>query len=147
MRMPAGDSYFVDTNVFLYRFDAQDPVKRRIADECIGALWSSGTGRISWQVIFEFYANVVTKAKLSSSIAREAVEDLLLWNPLPPSDGMLHRAWHWCDSAQLNFWDAMIVAAAEQSGARYLLTEDLQADRQFGTVTVLNPFKQDLSSK
>jgi predicted nucleic acid-binding protein len=43
-------------------------------------------------------------------------------------------------AAQLSYWDALIVAAAERSGARYLLSEDFQADRQYGDVRVVNPF-------
>jgi predicted nucleic acid-binding protein len=35
----------------------------------------------------------------------------------------------------------MIVAAAEQTGCRYLLSEDFQAGRRFGDVTVVNPFE------
>jgi len=37
------------------------------------------------------------------------------------------------------------VAAAERSGARYLLTEDLQAGRVFENVQVIDPFRQSPS--
>ncbi len=55
---------------------------------------------------------------------------------------MLHRAWHWCDRAQINFWDALILAAAEQSGCRWVLSEDFQSGRKFGPVTMVNPFER-----
>lgn len=40
----------------------------------------------------------------------------------------------------LSFWDALIVVAARRTGASVLLSEDLQAGRAFGALTVQNPF-------
>ena len=40
----------------------------------------------------------------------------------------------------LHFWDALMVASAQQQGCRWLLTEDLQHDQTFDTVRVVNPF-------
>jgi predicted nucleic acid-binding protein len=45
------------------------------------------------------------------------------------------------DSAGLSYWDALILASAEEAGCGYLLSEDFQTGRTFGTVTVVNPFK------
>ncbi len=45
------------------------------------------------------------------------------------------------DTAQLSFWDALIVAAAERRGCQWLLSEDFQAGRKIGPVTVVNPFR------
>jgi predicted nucleic acid-binding protein len=43
------------------------------------------------------------------------------------------------DSAQLTYWDALILAAAQRSGARYLLSEDFQTNHRYDGVEVLNP--------
>ena len=40
-----------------------------------------------------------------------------------------------------SWWDALILAAALQSGARYLLTEDLQSGQEVDTLTIVNPFE------
>ena len=37
----------------------------------------------------------------------------------------------------------MIVAAAERSRCRWLLSEDFQAGRKFGELTVVNPFEHE----
>lgn len=42
---------------------------------------------------------------------------------------------------RLAFWDALIVQVAVEGGADTLFSEDLQHGRQFGTVTVQNPFR------
>lgn len=41
------------------------------------------------------------------------------------------------------FGDARILAAAERARCRWLLSEDFQAGRQFGSVTIVNPFRNE----
>lgn len=134
------DSFFVDTNVLLYALNANTPDKQQIAGSWLQALWKGKAGRISWQVVHEFYSNAVRKLSVPKNVARLAVDQLMEWNPEPPMHATIQRAWHWCDSAQLNFWDALIVAAAEQAGCRWLLSEDFHDGRRFGAVNVVNPF-------
>lgn len=43
----------------------------------------------------------------------------------------------------ISIWDALIVRAAELSGCRRLLTEDLSHGRSYGSVTAWDPFRQD----
>jgi predicted nucleic acid-binding protein len=76
---------FVDTNVLLYSFDARHPEKRDRALGWLDYLWRTGEGRLSWQVLNEFYVNVTRRLQpgLSVEQARLEVEDLATWNPLP----------------------------------------------------------------
>jgi predicted nucleic acid-binding protein len=41
---------------------------------------------------------------------------------------------------QISLWDALIVSAARASGAREILTEDLNNGQDYGGVRVRNPF-------
>lgn len=43
---------------------------------------------------------------------------------------------------KISFWDALIVQAAEGSGAGLLYSEDLAAGQRYGSVRVVNPFSQ-----
>ncbi len=138
-----GGSVFVDTNVPLYSLRSNEASKQRAAREWMATLWDHESGRISWQVIHEFYSNAVGKLKVPRAYVRAEVEDLLKWDPEPTQHATVLRAWHWCDSAQLNYWDALIVASAEQAGCRWLLSEDFQPGRRFGMVTVINPFEHE----
>ena len=79
--------------------------------------------------------------RVENAEARRIVEDLSQWRPVETSPGLIGEAWRWMDSAQLSYWDALIVAAAQRCGARYLLSEDLQHGRMFENVQVLNPFE------
>jgi len=44
------------------------------------------------------------------------------------------------DEARINFWDAMIVAAAIKSGATRILSEDLNPGQTIAGVRIENPF-------
>jgi predicted nucleic acid-binding protein len=139
--MSAGDLFFVDTNLLLYYVDPVDTEKQARAGEWLNCLWLEGTGRLSWQVLHEFYWNAVRKMGLEAEKAREMVQDLAHWKPVDTSLGLMRQAWQWTDLAQLSYWDALILAAAERTGARYLLSEDFQQDRRFNSICVVNPFK------
>ncbi|HEY9068557.1 MAG TPA: hypothetical protein VIO33_26460, partial [Burkholderiaceae bacterium] len=41
----------------------------------------------------------------------------------------------------LNYWDALMVAAAQQQGCTMLLTEDLQHDQRIDGVRIVDPFR------
>lgn len=77
--------------------------------------------------------------------AREILEDLAHWTPVDTTLGLVQQAWHWTDFAQLSYWDAIILAAAQRASARYLLSEDFQPNRRYDCVQVLNPFDDSAS--
>lgn len=138
--MPAGDRFFVDTNVLLYEIDASAPIKQRQAHSWIDLLWEESAGALSWQVLHEFYVNATGKLRSSASHARSVVELFTQWQPVDTTYALIQRAWYWTDTAQLSHWDALIVAAAERRGCQWLLSEDFQAGQKLGTITVVNPF-------
>lgn len=47
---------FVDTNVLLYQIDRADPRKHKIARHWREWLWATRRGRLSFQVLQEFYS-------------------------------------------------------------------------------------------
>jgi predicted nucleic acid-binding protein len=138
--MSGADNFFADSNLLLYCVDPVESEKRVRALEWLDQLWMTGSGRLSWQVLHEFYWNAVRKMRLEPARAREMVEDLSHWKPVDSTLGLIQQAWYWVDTAQLAYWDALILAAAQRSGARYLLTEDFQGDRHYQDIQVLNPF-------
>lgn len=131
---------FVDTNILLYAADRTDLRKQKIASDWLRRLWESGTGRLSWQVLNEFYWNGTRKLKLSNELVRGTLTAFHRWQPVAMNHVLATRAWHWTDSAGLTYWDSLIVAAAEAAGCARLLSEDFQEGREFDSVTVFNPF-------
>jgi predicted nucleic acid-binding protein len=55
---------FVDTNVFVYLHDDSEPEKKLRADDWIAFLVGHRSGRLSFQVLQEFYTILTRKLKL-----------------------------------------------------------------------------------
>jgi predicted nucleic acid-binding protein len=137
---------FVDTNVLIYALDRADLKKQEAARAWRAELWKSRRGRISFQVLQEFYVKVTQKWPGARQEARSEVRDLLAWRPVTVDDVILEHGWGIQDRYRLSFWDALIVAAAKSASCAYLLTEDLQAGQDFDGLQVVNPFLSDPSS-
>ena len=137
---------FVDTNVFIYALDDADLKKQAAAREWRAELWRRRQGRISFQVLQEFYAKVTYKWPNVRQAARSEVRDLLAWRPVNVDGGILDNAWKIQDRFPMSFWDALIVAAAKSASCRYLLTEDFQAGQDLDGLLVVNPFRTDPAS-
>ena len=63
------DVVFVDSNILVYAHDADAGPKRDRAVKSLRLLWESGAGRLSVQVLQEFY--VVTTRKLKVPLSEE----------------------------------------------------------------------------
>ena len=136
---------FVDTNVFVYARDASEPDRQPRARAWIDHLWANAQGRLSLQVLDEYYVTVTRKLNpgLTPALARADVRDLMAWRPVPVDHAIVEAAWDIEDRHALSWWDALIVASAEHLGCDQLLSEDLQNAQRFGAVTVVNPFVHD----
>src|SRR5258708_6810903 len=137
---------FVDSNVFLYAMDEADPKKQQAARDWRAELWKNRLGRISFQVLSEFYVNALRKRPGARDEARAEVRDLLAWNPLTTDVALLEQGWKIQDRYQLSHWDALIVAAAKASSCGYLLTEVLQTGQKGDGIVVLYLFLRRYSS-
>ncbi len=144
--MNGDDKYFVDSNVLLCAHDARNQLKQHQAESWLEWLWQHAAPHVSWQVLQEFYANAVLKMRVPPLYARKVVSLWSEWNPPEVTLGLLERAWFWSDQANISFWDSMIVAAAERARCRWLLSEDFQAGREFGDLTIVNPFEHEPGS-
>ena len=134
---------FVDTNVLVYSRDVSEPPKQAQAMVWMRHLWNTHTGRLSYQVLQEFYITVTEKLDpgLDRESARKDISSLLPWRPIALDIRVLDGAWHIQDRFGLSWWDALIVSAGQVSGCHYLLSEDLQVGQVFGNLQIINPFQ------
>jgi predicted nucleic acid-binding protein len=134
---------FVDTNVLVYQLDTRNPDKQGRAQAWLDHLWTTRTGRISFQVLQEFYVTVTRKMNpgLDREVARKVVRALWAWSPVLVDDRIFMAAWMLQDRFELSWWDSLIVAAAKTSQCSHLLTEDLQHGQDLEGLRVLNPFQ------
>jgi predicted nucleic acid-binding protein len=133
---------FVDTNVLAYAHDRSEIEKQAIAQRVLDELWRDRTGALSTQVLQEFYVVATRKfdPRMPARVAREIVALYADWSVTAVDLAMILDASVLEEAHSLSFWDALIVEAARRSGARRLLTEDLQAGRAIGDIRIENPF-------
>lgn len=132
---------FVDTNILIYAHDRDAGDKRKLAARALDKLWDTQSGRLSVQVLQEFYVTVTKKLtnNLGRATAREVIRSYTPWVHYPTTPDTILRASEIAELSQLSFWDGLIVASAEQAGATRLYTEDLNAGQSIVGVRIVNP--------
>ena len=137
------DTFFLDTNIFVYSFDISAPDKSRRANQLIARALSSGKGVVSYQVIQEFF-NVALRRFTQPMKAKEAEEYLkTVFLPLlrvHSSQSLYLNALDLASGHRLPWYDSLIVASALQAQCGRLLSEDFQHGRKFETLQIENPF-------
>lgn len=135
----------IDTNVLVYLFDSRFPAKQRVATDLLRRGIAEDSVRLPHQAIVEFIAAVTRPIRghiilRQSDALREAEEFLKQFTVLYPNEAIVRDAIRGCAAYQLSWFDAHIWAYAEHYGLTEILTEDLQHDRLYGSVRVVNPF-------
>ncbi len=135
----------IDTNIFVYAFDAGSGHKHSVAQELIGRSWK-GEERyaVSTQNLAEF--SVVVREKAEHPVPAEDVREFLSlilrsrdWQILGYGAKTIIRAHEIRDEYHLHFWDALIAATMEEHTIRTIITEDAHF-RRIPWISVQDPF-------
>ena len=133
-------SAFMDTNIFVYSVSVapEDATKRRMAL----ALLAEAEIHLSLQVVQEFVHVCLRKTRLGvgDGALERAVRQMLTFPCHRPDASSVLRALELHRSHRISYWDAAIVAAAQDLGCRTLYSEDLNHGQAYAGVLVLNPF-------
>jgi predicted nucleic acid-binding protein len=133
---------FLDTNVLAYAHDRSETRKQPIAQALLDVLWRTRSGVLSTQVLQEFY--VVATRKFDPPMRRGAAREIVAlygeWPIVQVDVALILAASKLEERHAFSFWDALVVEAARRCGATRLLTEDLQAGRRIGGISIENPF-------
>ncbi len=140
------DNAFVDTNILLYARDASEPAKQPVAASLLAELWESRKGRISVQILNEFFVNVTRKLDpgMSAEEAWDDIEAFMAWRPVALDGPILSRTFAAYRRYNLSWWESMVVAAAEASNCSRIFSEDLSHTQIYFGITVINPFTESL---
>jgi predicted nucleic acid-binding protein len=135
--------FFLDTNVFVYEFDARAPAKAAQASKLIRTALRTKRGVVSYQVIQEFF-NVAFKS-FAKPLPVDDAESYLrtIFTPLlavHSSPRLYVEAIRIKDSHRLSWYDSLIVSAALQADCEILYSEDFQDGRKLEGLTIQNPF-------
>ena len=137
----SGAIVFVDTNVLLAADDAHDATRQARVRDWLQALWQRRAGRVSTQVLNAYYVGATQHFAMPQGDARAKLRRYQLWQPWQIDHQTVETAWGVEARFGLPYWDALIVAAAAQSGASHVLSFDLQHGQQIDGVTILNPLQ------
>ena len=138
------DKAFVDTNILVYAHDRTTGPKHERARALVDQLWKSESGVVSTQVLQELCVSLrrKTPGALSVEETRRLIEDYMAWNIIVNTAESVVEALGIESRYKISFWDALIVQAAESSGAAILYSEDLADGQSYGSVRVVNPLRE-----
>jgi predicted nucleic acid-binding protein len=119
------DKYFVDTNILVYAHDRSAGVKHQRAQVLLEQLWDSRKGVLSTQVLQELCINLRCKVShpLPTEEVRLLIRDYSTWEVVTHTPESVLQALDIELRYKTSFWDALILQAAESSGATTALLE------------------------
>jgi len=138
-------NFFVDTNILVYSRDSSEKEKQPKATQWLKSLWENECGKISTQVINEYYVTVTQKLKpgLSKEQARADLRALSVWQPIDISTVLIEASWGTQDQYHYSWWDSLVITSAQFLDCTYLISEDMQHNQRLGKLTIINPFLVD----
>ena len=138
----------IDTNILIYAIDVSEGEKHLISARVVSAL-SRQRGLLPLQAVNEFFFVCSRKSRLPTDEAEKFAAALLrrckilLPDPLDTISAM-----RMAQTANLQFFDALLIATAQRGKCSVLLTEDMQDGLMLDGLKIVNPFRiasQELS--
>lgn len=135
----------VDTNILVYaagmlRSETDEPKIAR-CNSLITELARSRLIRIPAQALAELRHVLIRRSGLDGSAVSDRMSKYLaLGEAIPTSHAVLQGAFQLAADHRLQTYDAIILAAAAQSGCEILYSEDMQHRFEWNGVLVVNPF-------
>ena len=132
---------FFDTNILVYAVDPRDVRKQKIAAELLShAMDVNHDGAISVQVLSEF-ANTLRNRLHQPE--RRIEEYMSFFYPLLMTEvtaDMVRSALYIQKEYGIQYYDALVVAAAEKLGCHEIVSEDFNSGQLYRGMEAVNPF-------
>ena len=135
----------VDTNVFVYALDVDEPIKQAKAQQLFQRLASSSASTVlPWQVAGELLSNLRKResdGRITSAEVEAHFRNFLAMFPLVlPTAQIFSRSFAMYSRFSLSHWDSMLLAACKETGVTTLYSEDMDAGTDYDGLTIVNPF-------
>ncbi len=135
----------IDTNIFVYVYDYQEPAKQQRARDLVNELFIADNFVVPWQVVVEFMQVLrkwKTKARITEHEYSANLNSFLGFSEIifPISD-LIRRSEDLYSRYSLSHWDSLLVAACIEAGVTTLYSEDMSHMARYDSVQVINPFK------
>ena len=133
----------IDTNLLIYLFDQNEPVRQSRATEVLDQLELMGLGRLSVQILAEFFS--VSTRKLSPPLSsNEALVQVNLFTRVWPVFDLtlliVLEAARGVRDYQMSYYDAQIWATARLNQISIIFSEDFNVGATLEGVQFINPF-------
>ncbi len=135
--------FFLDTNIFVYTFDAKSSAKAKRATQLIRRAADTGDGLVSYQVVQEFFNVAFRRFQHPMNLAEAEQYLITVFRPLlavHSSPALYVEAMRIAGKYRWSWYDCLIVAAALQSRCSVLYSEDLQNGQEIENLRIDNPF-------
>ena len=139
------DRVFIDSNILVYSYDDSQPYKKALAQEIMSSLARNENGAMSVQVLGEFF-RIVTRRIANPLSIEQAEAAVVTLGSLPALEvlnidlAMVRRAIATHNRYGVNYWDSLIIAAAERAGCSAILSEDFNTGQLYHSILAVNPF-------
>ncbi len=131
----------IDTNILIYAYDRNDPVRHTKAKEVLAGLLQHSAGYLSVKTIAEFFAATLRlKSILPLSQAITEMEKYAnLYPVLELTAAIAIEAARGVQTYQFSYWDAQLWATAKTHQINAVFTEDMRQGGIFDGVAIINP--------
>jgi predicted nucleic acid-binding protein len=135
----------VDTNVFVYAMDVDEPIKQAKAQDLFQRLaLISGSTVLPWQVAGELLSNLRKResaGRISAAQVDAYFRKFLAMFPLViPNVKVFSTYFDLRARFSLSHWDTLLLAACKEAGVTTLYSEDLDHGTNYDGLSVVNPF-------
>jgi predicted nucleic acid-binding protein len=135
----------IDTNIFVYALDTDEPVKQVKAQALLQRLAPArGDTILLWQVAGELLSNLrkrETAGRITTAEVEAHFRDFLAMFPLAiPTAQVFVTYFDLRARFSLSHWDALLLAACKEAGVTTLYSEDMDSGTDYDGLTIVNPF-------
>lgn len=135
------DKIFFDSNILIYAFSIDEPVKKNIVDHLIESDYAI---ILSTQVINEFVYVMNRKRKFSFDELAVTVKELKANFPIVPiSMDTIQQALKISQQHKYSYFDSLMIASALEHGCTIICSEDMHNTHVIDDkLRIMNPFTQ-----
>ena len=138
----------VDTNVLVYAHDRGEPAKQEQAIRVLDALEVNGNGRLTAQVLGEFF-RATTKPPalmLTQEQAQQQIDNFVAsWTILDTTAMVVQEAVRGVRTHHLSYYDAQVWAATRLNQVGIVFSEDFAEGSTLEGVRFVNPFAAEFT--
>ena len=132
---------FLDTNILVYAVDGKYPAKQDVARRIVSSALDSEKFIVSAQVLNEFSNIAILKLGMEIGEVRDFISIFRRIRTVSLLPEWTDRALSIKDAYRIQFFDSLLLAAAEANGCDEIWTEDLNDGQYYCGIKAVNPFK------